>query len=234
MSGTEAAPRPTAPQREVRHHYPAIAVDMVILAVDGEELKVLLIQRGGDPYAGRWAIPGGFVDPTESLDEAAARELREETGVEGVYLEQLYTFGRPDRDPRGRVISVTYYALLRHAPPIVGGDDAADARWFPLRELPPLAFDHGAILDYAIDRVRKKVEYTNIVYSFLPDSFTLTELQRVYEIILGRTIDKRNFRKKINSLDLVVPTGEVRREGAHRPAQLYHFRSRELRIVDIF
>lgn len=234
MSSTEAAPRPTTPQREVKHHYPAIAVDMVILAVDGDELKVLLIQRGADPYAGRWAIPGGFVDPAESLDEAAARELREETGVEGVYLEQLYTFGTPDRDPRGRVISVTYYALLRHAPPIVGGDDAADARWFPLRELPPLAFDHGAILDYAIDRVRKKVEYTNIVYSFLPDSFTLTELQRVYEIILGRTIDKRNFRKKINSLDLVVPTGEVRREGAHRPAQLYHFRSRELRIVDIF
>lgn len=234
MSSTEATPRPVTPHREVEHHYPAIAVDMVILAVDGDELKVLLIQRGTDPYAGRWAIPGGFVDPAESLDKAAARELCEETGVEGVYLEQLYTFGAPDRDPRGRVISVTYYALLRHAPAVAGGDDAADARWFPLRELPPLAFDHGAILEYAIDRVRKKVEYTNIVYSFLPDSFTLTELQRVYEIILGRTIDKRNFRKKINSLDLVVPTGEVRREGAHRPAQLYHFRSRELRIVDIF
>lgn len=219
---------------ETKHRYPAVAVDMVIFTVGEDDLLVLLIQRRGEPFAGHWAIPGGFVDPGESLDDAAARELREETGVGEVFLEQLYTFGEPGRDPRGRVISVAYYALLRQAPAISAADDAADARWFPLRALPPLAFDHAAILDYALARVRNKVEYTNIVYSLLPDTFTLTELQRVYEIILGRTLDKRNFRKKINSLDLVEPTGEERRDGAHRPAKLYRFRSREPRIVEIF
>lgn len=234
MGSTVVATRPITPGACAGQRYPAIAVDMVILAVAADELLILLIRRGGEPYAGRWAIPGGFVDPQESLDAAAARELREETGVEGVFLEQLYTFGAPERDPRGRVISVAYYALLRRAPSVTGGDDAADARWFPLSTLPPLAFDHDSILEYAIERVRKKVEYTNIIYSLLPDSFTLTEMQRAYEIILGRAIDKRNFRKKIGSLDLVEPTGEVRREGAHRPAQLYRFRSHELRIVDIF
>jgi 8-oxo-dGTP diphosphatase len=217
-----------------KHRYPAVAVDMIIFTAGEDDLLVLLIQRRGEPFAGHWAIPGGFVDPEESLDDAAARELREETGVAEVFLEQLYTFGEPDRDPRGRVISVAYYALLRQAPAISAADDAADARWFPLRALPPLAFDHAAILDYALSRVRNKVEYTNIVYSLLPDTFTLTELQRVYEIILGRTLDKRNFRKKINSLDLVAPTGAERRDGAHRPAKLYRFRSREPRIVEIF
>ncbi len=216
------------------HHYPDVAVDMVIFTVGGDDLAVLLVRRRGEPFAGRWAIPGGFVEEDESLDAAAARELREETGVADVYLEQLYTFGEPHRDPRGRVISVAYYALLRHPPAATAGDDAADARWFPLRGLPPLAFDHAEILDYALSRLRAKVEYTNIVYSLLPDLFTLTELQRVYEIILGRALDKRNFRKKIGSLDLVEPTGGVRRDGAHRPARLYQFRSREPMIVEIF
>ena len=217
-----------------RHRYPAVAVDMVIFTVGADDLAVLLVRRRGEPFAGRWAIPGGFVEEDESLDAAAARELREETGVADVYLEQLYTFGEPGRDPRGRVISVAYYALLRHPPAATAGDDAADARWFPLRDLPPLAFDHAEILDYALSRLRAKVEYTNIVYSLLPDLFTLTELQRVYEIILGRTLDKRNFRKKIGSLDLVEPTGGERRDGAHRPAKLYRFRSREPIIVEIF
>ncbi len=216
------------------HHYPAIAVDMVIFAIGGDDLLVLLVQRRHDPFAGRWAIPGGFVGADESLDAAAARELREETGVADVYLEQLYTFGEPDRDPRGRVVSVAYYALLRETRTVTGADDAADARWFPMRELPPLAFDHAEILDYARLRLRYKVEYTNVVYSLLPDTFTLSELQRVYEIILGRPLDKRNFRKKIGSLDLVEPTGEERRVGAHRPAKLYRFRSREPIIVEVF
>jgi len=231
MSHAELEERPTLAQR---HRYPAIAVDMVIFTVSENDLLVLLIQRAGEPFAGHWAFPGGFVDPDESLDEAAARELREETSVSDVYLEQLYTFGEPKRDPRGRVISVAYFALLRQPLAVAGGDDAADARWFPLSALPPLAFDHATILDYALARVRNKIEYTNVVYSLLPETFTLTELQRVYEIILGRRIDKRNFRKKISSLDLVTPTGEVRRDGAHRPAKLYHFRSREPRIVEIF
>lgn len=216
------------------HRYPALAVDVVIFAVAGDDLAVLLVRRRNEPYRGRWAIPGGFVEPDESLDDAAGRELREETGVADVYLEQLYTFGEPGRDPRGRVVSVAYFALLREPRAVAGADDADDARWFPLGALPPLAFDHAAILDYARVRLRYKIEYTNVVYSLLPDTFTLTELQRVYEIILGRPLDKRNFRKKIGSLDLVAPTGDERREGAHRPARLYRFRSREPIIVEIF
>jgi 8-oxo-dGTP diphosphatase len=232
MTGTNLQERETAPER--KHHYPAVAVDMIIFTVVDDDLHVLLIQRRGEPFAGHWAIPGGFVDEHESLDDAAARELREETGVSDVYLEQLYTFGAPGRDPRGRVISVAYYALLRQPPRVEAADDAADARWFPLRALPPLAFDHAAILDYALARVRNKVEYTNVVYSLLPEEFTLTELQRVYEIILGRPLDKRNFRKKINSLDLVEPTGAERRDGAHRPAKLYRFHTRRPMLVEIF
>lgn len=232
MGETGRAAAAATERRE--HRYPAIAVDMVIFAIGGDDLLVLLVQRRHDPFAGRWAIPGGFVDPDESLDAAAVRELREETGVTDVYLEQLYTFGAPDRDPRGRVVSVAYYALLRETRTVIGADDAADARWFAMRELPPLAFDHAAILDYARLRLRYKVEYTNVVYSLLPDTFTLSELQRVYEIILGRPLDKRNFRKKIGSLDLVEPTGEERRVGAHRPAKLYRFRSREPIIVEVF
>ncbi len=222
------------PPTQQRYHYPAIAVDMIIFTMGDDDLQVLLVQRRGQPFAGQWAFPGGFVDPDESLDAAAVRELREETAVSDIYLEQLYTFGEPQRDPRGRVISVAYFALVRQPPAVTSGDDAADAQWFPLQALPPLAFDHATILDYALERVRNKVEYTNIVYSLLPATFTLTELQRTYEIILGRQIDKRNFRKKISSLDLVVPTGDVRRDGAHRPAKLYRFRSREPRIVEIF
>jgi 8-oxo-dGTP diphosphatase len=232
--GAEPQGGASAGEQAQRHRYPAVAVDMVIFTVGADDLSVLLVRRRGEPFAGRWAIPGGFVEEDESLDAAAARELREETGVADVYLEQLYTFGEPRRDPRGRVISVAYYALLRHPPTATAGDDAADARWFPLRDLPPLAFDHAEILVYALSRLRAKVEYTNIVYSLLPDLFTLTELQRVYEIILGRALDKRNFRKKIGSLDLVEPTGGERRDGAHRPAKLYRFRSREPIIVEIF
>lgn len=231
MIQSEIEDRPSPAQR---HRYPAIAVDMIIFTMGENDLMVLLVQRRGEPFAGHWAFPGGFVDPDESLDQAAARELREETTVSDVYLEQLYTFGEPQRDPRGRVISVAYFALVRTPLAVAGGDDAADARWFPLSALPPLAFDHKMILDYALERVRNKVEYTNIVYSLLPETFTLTEMQRVYEVILGRQLDKRNFRKKIGSLDLVAPTGELRRDGAHRPAKLYHFRSREPRIVEIF
>lgn len=216
------------------YRYPAIAVDIVIFTVGEDDLRVLLIRRKGSPFAEHWALPGGFVDPGESLDAAAARELREETGVAEVFLEQLYTFGAPGRDPRGRVIAVAYYALLQQEPAVEAADDAAAAGWFPLRGLPPLAFDHAEILDYALLRVRNKVAYTNVVYSLLPEVFTLTELQRVYEIILGRPLDKRNFRKKVLSLELIVPTGEERREGAHRPAKLYRFRSREYQIVEVF
>lgn len=221
-------------RRAPAHRYPAIAVDIVIYTAGQSELQVLLVRRRADPHKGAWALPGGFVGATESLDAAATRELREETGVSDVYLEQLYTFGEPRRDPRGRVISVAYFALLRQPAAVVAADDVDGARWFAVDQLPPLAFDHAQILDYARQRLRYKIEYTNVVYSLLPETFTLTELQQVYERILGRVLDKRNFRKKLHSLDLVEPTGDARRDGAHRPAMLYRFKSREPMIVEIF
>jgi 8-oxo-dGTP diphosphatase len=192
----------------------------------------LLVRRGAEPFAGWWALPGGFLQPNESLDEAALRELDEKTGVGDVYLEQLYTFGEAERDPRERVISISYFALLdfeRAAPNPRGNAPAAE--WHPVAGLPPLAFDHAAVIDYARLRLRWKLEYTNAVYSLLPERFTLPQVQRVYEIILRKPLDKRNFRKWILGTGLVEATGQVRREGAHRPAQLYRFGAREIRIL---
>lgn len=206
-----------------------LTVDVVIFALRDGALHVLLVRRGVAPYKGRWAIPGGFVLEEESLEDAAKRELAEETGVADVWLEQLYTFGDPGRDPRGRVVTVAYYALLsadaleRTAPP-AGGSDAAEARWHRVDALPALAFDHRDILDYALERLRNKLEYTTVGFELLPAAFTLSELQRVYEAILGKTLDKRNFRKKVELLGVVTPLGEYKRTpGAKRPARLYAF-----------
>ena len=159
----------------------------------------------------------------ESLDQAALRELKEETGVGEVYLEQLYSFGEPGRDPRGRVITVAYYALISaDRSPIIAGTDASDAKWWGVRELPTLAFDHHKILDYALERLRNKLEYTTVGFQLLPEKFTLTELQAVYEAILGRKLDKRNFRRKMSVLKILKALPEHRR-GGQRPAQLYRF-----------
>ena len=204
-----------------------VTVDVVIFSLRDARLHVLLIRRGAMPFKGRWAIPGGFVHDREPLDTAALRELREETGVEDVYLEQLYTFGSPDRDPRGRIITVAYYALVSsELSPLRAGTDAAEARWFPMDRLPQLAFDHRKILDYALERLRNKLEYTTVGFQFLPRAFTLTELQRVYEAILGRRLDKRNFRRKMDLLGVLRATGESRRHGRQRPARLYTFSAR--------
>jgi 8-oxo-dGTP diphosphatase len=200
-----------------------VAVDVVIFTIRDGVLHVLLVRRAGAPFAGRYAIPGGFVDEGESLDAAARRELDEETGVRDVYLEQLYSFGEPGRDPRGRVITVAYVALIAvdHAA-LQAGSDAAEARWFSVESLPPLAFDHGRILAYAIERLRNKLEYTTVGFQLLPARFTLGELQAVYEAILGRRIDKRNFRRKIALLGIVTPLKELRGTG-RKPARLYRF-----------
>ena len=201
-----------------------VTVDLVVFTVRDATLQALLIERGVPPFQGRWALPGGFIREHESLDEAALRELREETGVRNLYLEQLYTFGDPGRDPRGRVVTVTYYALIASdKAPLAPGSDASAARWWPVEKHPPLAFDHGRILTYAVERLRNKLEYTTVGFQLLPKKFTLTQLQRVYEAILGRALDKRNFRRKMELLDILTPMDEWAREGASRPAQLYTF-----------
>ncbi|MBN2051869.1 NUDIX hydrolase [Candidatus Woesearchaeota archaeon] len=206
---------------------PGVSVDIIIFTVRNNELKVLLIKRKSWPFKGMWAIPGGFVGIKEPLEEAAKRELEEETGVKNVYLEQLYTFGEPDRDPRTRVITVAYYALISsdHLK-LQATTDAAEANWFSIDKLPKLAFDHNKILASALERIRNKVEYSNIAFQLLPEKFTLTELQKVYEVILGKKLDKRNFRKRVKEAITIVPLKETKMEGVHRPAQLFSFKEK--------
>jgi 8-oxo-dGTP diphosphatase len=200
------------------------AVDLVIFTIRDGALHALLIERALPPFEGRWALPGGFILRGESLADAALRELGEETGVRNVYLEQLYTFGDPDRDPRGRVVSVAYYALISaDRAPLSAGSDASAARWWPVADHPPLAFDHREILAYAVERLRNKLEYTTVGFQLLPPKFTLTQLQQVYEAILGRALDKRNFRRKMDLLGILSPLKEWAREGRSRPAQLFTF-----------
>ena len=208
------------------YEMPSVAVDCVIFGLDLDDntLKVVLIERGLEPYKGMWAIPGGFVRPGESLDEAAMRELNEETGISDVFLEQLYTFGGPRRDPRGWVISVAYYALVspdKHS--VVAATDARRAQWFPASRLPRLAFDHEKILDVALERLRGKLTYAPIGFELLPEKFTIKQLQKLYEIVLDRTLDNRNFRKKIFSMNVLRELDEMQQGVPHRAARLYKF-----------
>jgi 8-oxo-dGTP diphosphatase len=209
-----------------RYPHPAVTTDIVIFTIRQDELKVLLIKRALPPHKNQWALPGGFIKMEESLEEGARRELEEETGVTGVYLEQLYTFGRPDRDPRERVITVAYYALIPsdELEP-KAASDAENVSWFGLKELPDLAFDHKEILKMAHERLIAKLDYSTIAFQLMPTQFTLSELQQVYEVILGEPIDKRNFRKRILSLNLIKETGKERKAGAHRPAKLYRVKN---------
>lgn len=206
--------------------HPAVTTDIVIFTIKDEQLNVLLIRRASEPHKDGWALPGGFVEIDEGLEHSALRELKEETGITGVYLEQLYTFGQPQRDPRERVISVAYYALvpighIRLQP----GSDAREASWFRISELPALAFDHKDIISMAQQRLAAKLDYSTIALQFMPKKFTLSELQKVYEILLGEQLDKRNFRKKVLAYDCIEHTGEERRNGSHRPAQLFTVKS---------
>jgi 8-oxo-dGTP diphosphatase len=206
-----------------------VAVDIVIFTIQDENLRVLLVKRGIPPYKGQYAVPGGFVLPNESLEEAALRELFEETGTTDVYLEQLYSFGEPKRDPRGRVVTIAYYALASaDRSPAIGGSDAAEARWFSVAELPVLAFDHAAIVECALTRLRNKLEYTTVGFELLPRKFTLSELQQLHEIILDRPLDKRNFRRRMETLGLLKPLNEWRSTG-RKPAQLYSFSAKPTR-----
>jgi 8-oxo-dGTP diphosphatase len=213
----------------------AVAVDVALLTVRAGALHVLLVQVRGEPFAGWWALPGGRVRDDESLDAAAARELEAQTAVGDVYLEQLYSFGNPQRDPHDRVVSVAYVGLLAD-PARVSARGAtgkyAAVAWQPVARLPPLAYDHAAVVRLAVSRLRAKLQYTNLAYTLLPSSFTLGELQERYEAILGRRLDRRNFRRKVLSLGLLRPLGRMRR-GAHRPAALYAFRSRRPMSVSV-
>jgi 8-oxo-dGTP diphosphatase len=210
------------------YEYPraALTVDAVIFGYDASEneLRVLLIQRALQPFQGKWALPGGFVRVGESTDDAVRRELHEEAGLQKVFMEQLYTFSEPHRDPREHVITVAYVALvqlLNHPPQ--AATDAAQAAWFSLSELPPLAFDHDQILDTAHRRIQAKIRYEPIGFELLPPKFTLTQLQHLYEAVLGQALDKRNFRKKFLAMELLKDTGEVQQDVAHRAAALWAF-----------
>ena len=218
---------------QYEYPHPAVTTDIVIFTIRDGRLELLLIRRGAEPFKGKWALPGGFVGIDESLEDGARRELQEETGVSDVWLEQLYSFGAPDRDPRERVITVAYYALIpSDRLEIRAATDAEAVGWFALDELPELAFDHPKIVGMAQERLAAKLDYSTIAFQFMPARFTLSELQRVYEIILGEEIDKRNFRKWVLALEQIEETGEQRREGAHRPAMLYRVKEPgEVRII---
>jgi 8-oxo-dGTP diphosphatase len=203
---------------------PVVTVDVVIFTLRAGSLQVLLVRRRRSPGKGMWAIPGGTIGLSEALEAAALRTLEEETGLGDVFLEQLYTFGEPGRDARGRVITVSYFAVVpaSHAASWKA-EDAQRVQWWPINELPPLAFDHGDILSYALVRLRYKLEYTAVGFELLPEVFTLTELQSAYEIVLGEELDKRNFRRKILGAGVIEPSGGYR-AGEGRPARLYRYR----------
>lgn len=207
--------------------HPAVTVDCAVFGLDDGDLKILLIQRDLEPFAGSWALPGGFVKMDESLDAAARRELEEETGVKRIYVEQLGAFGDPGRDPRERVITVAYYAIVNLFEHEVKADtDARNAAWFPVDEPPKLAFDHAAILGSALARLQDKVRREPVGFEFLPRKFTLTQLQRLYETILCEPLDKRNFRKKILATGVLEETEDFEVDVAHRAAKLYSFDER--------
>ncbi|NJO07198.1 MAG: NUDIX hydrolase [Chloroflexaceae bacterium] len=208
-----------------KYERPSVTVDVVIFTLRNRELHLLLVKRRRWPYEGYWALPGGFIEMHETLEQAARRELEEETGVRDVYLEQLYTFGDPARDPRTRVISVAYMALIRaDAHQLRVSDESTDVCWFPVRSLSsPLAFDHDQIMSYALSRLRSKLEYTTLAFQLLPEVFSILELKDTYEQILGEKLDKGNFYRKIKEADVLEETN-LMREGRGRPTRLWRFK----------
>ena len=203
---------------------PAVTADCVVFGLDDDDLKVLLIQRDLEPFEGSWALPGGFAVVGESIEETARRELQEETGLSGVFLEQLYTFSEPERDPREHVVTVAHFALVNlFEHKVFASTDARNAAWFDLDDVPELAFDHEQILKTAYERLQGKIRYQPIGFELLPRKFALRQLQQMYEKILDRKLDKRNFRKKILKMDILIELDEIETDVAHRAARLYRF-----------
>ncbi len=198
-------------------------MDVVIFTIENGALKVLLIRRPEKPFANKWALPGGFLFKNETSAEAAKRILKDKAGVNNVYLEQLYTFDDPNRDPRGHVLTVSYFALVNFGKIKFLGKDAQTPTFHPTGQLPKLAFDHKEIVNYSVRRLRYKLEYTNAVYSILPANFTFGELQQVHETILDKKMDKRNFRKKFMSLGLIKSVNKKLTGARQRPAELFRF-----------
>ena len=205
-----------------KYPHPAVTADCVIFGFDGINLKVLLIERGIEPYKGKWAFPGGFVNMNESCEEGALRELKEETGLSTAYIEQFHTFSNPQRDPRERIITVAYFALVR-IQEVKGGDDAAQAAWFALDEVPQLAFDHDRILREALKRLRERIHFEPIGFELLPEKFTMRELQNLYEAILDVHFDRANFSKKMLHFNILTQLEETVWPTPKREANLYRF-----------
>ncbi|MCK4650054.1 NUDIX hydrolase [Candidatus Pacearchaeota archaeon] len=212
---------------------PSLTVDIVIFTIREDELKVLFVKRDINPFREKWALPGGFVRMDESLEDAAKRELKEETGVQNVYLEQLFSFGDIKRDPRGRVITVAYMALTNSENiKLKATTDVSDVKWFSVKKIPTLAFDHKKILDYSLKRLKWKFEYTTVAFSLLPQKFTISQIQKIYEIVFNKRFDKRNFAKKIISLN-ILREEELKKNVSHRPPMLYSLKNNIGEIVEI-
>lgn len=207
---------------QYKYPHPSVTTDCVIFGFDGTRLKVLLVKRGIEPYKGKWAFPGGFLRIEESARECASRELEEETGLTNAYLKQFHTFSEPGRDPRERVITIAYLALVKIAE-VTGGDDADDAQWFDLDEVPSLAFDHDLILRTAHDELRRQIHFEPIGFELLPEKFTIKELQNLYEAILGVRFDRRNFYNKMRRLGILYELEERVNPSSKKEAYLYRF-----------
>ena len=201
---------------------PAVTTDCVIFGYDGKELKVLLIERGIEPFKGCWAFPGGFLNMDEDALAGARRELKEETGLENAFIEQFHTFSEPGRDPRGRVITIAHYALVK-IQEVEGGDDASQAGWFPIGEVPPLAFDHDRILRMAMSRLKERIHFEPVGFELLPDVFTMPQLQNLYEAILEVHFDRRNFASKMLKLGILEDTGDRPAGASSRIPVSYRF-----------
>lgn len=214
-----------------KYPHPAVTTDCIVFGFDGTKLNLLLINRGIEPYKGSWALPGGFMKIDETAEQGALRELQEETGVKDIYIEQLQAFTAVDRDPRERVMTIAFMAFVRQEKyEVIAGDDAAKAQWFPVNSLPQLAFDHKEIITLALDKLRWKMTYEPLAFRLLNKTFTISQLQTIYEVVFDKKFDRRNFHKKLTSLGYIISTDEQQKTNG-RPSTLYTFDERKYREV---